>query len=157
MFGKVMSISDDLMWRYYELVTDVSLTEIADLKAAAQSGDRHPRDLKVELARRIVSDFYSQDDAEEANKEFDRMFREHQAPSDVPTVEKPAGSIRLVKLLAVEGLAPSVSEAQRLVTQGGVRVNGERVSDVKFELGLQTGDEALIQVGSRKFLRIVFK
>jgi tyrosyl-tRNA synthetase len=85
------------------------------------------------------------------------MFREHQAPSDVPTVEKPAGSIRLVKLLAVEGLAPSVSEAQRLVTQGGVRVNGERVSDVKFELGLQTGDEALIQVGSRKFLRIVFK
>jgi tyrosyl-tRNA synthetase len=157
MFGKVMSISDDLMWRYYELVTDVSLTEIADLKAAAQSGDRHPRDLKVELARHIVSDFYSQDDAEEANKEFDRMFREHQAPSDVPIVEKPAGSIRLVKLLAVEGLAPSVSEAQRLVTQGGVRVNGERVSDVKFELGLQTGDEALIQVGSRKFLRIVFK
>jgi tyrosyl-tRNA synthetase len=157
MFGKIMSISDDLMWRYYELLTDVSLGEIADLKAATQNGDRHPRDLKVELARRIVSDFYSQDDAEKANQEFDRMFREHQAPSDVPIVEKPAGSIRLVKLLAVEGLAPSVSEAQRLVTQGGVRVNGERVGDVKLELGLQTGDEALIQVGSRKFLRVVFK
>jgi tyrosyl-tRNA synthetase len=157
MFGKVMSISDDLMWRYYELVTDVSLSEVANLKAATQSGDRHPRDLKVDLARRIVSDFYSQDDAEKANQEFDRMFREHQAPSDVPTVEKPAGSIRLVKLLAVEGLAPSVSEAQRLVTQGGVRVNGERVGDVKLELGFQTGDEVLIQVGSRKFLRVVFK
>ena len=157
MFGKVMSISDDLMWRYYELVTDVSLIEIGDLKTATQNGDRHPRDLKVDLARRIVSDFYSQEDAEKANQEFDRMFREHQAPSDVPTVEKPAGSIRLVKLLAVEGLAPSVSEAQRLVTQGGVRVNGERVSDVKLEIGLRSGDEALIQVGSRKFLRVVFK
>ena len=157
MFGKIMSISDDLMWRYYELATDVSLAEIADFKAATQSGARHPRDLKVDLARRIVSDFHSQNDAEQANQEFDRMFREHQAPADVPIVERPAGAVRLVKLLALEGLAPSVSEAQRLVAQGGVRVNGERVSDVKLELGLQIGDEALIQVGNRKFLRVVFK
>ena len=156
-FGKIMSISDDLMWRYYELLTDLSVNEIGEMKAAAERGDRHPRDLKVELARRIVTDFHSQNDAEEANREFDRTFRDHQAPSDVPTIEKPAGAVRLVKLLASEGLAPSVSEAQRLVAQGGVRVNGERVSDVKLELGSQTGDEALIQVGNRKFLRVVFK
>ena len=156
-FGKIMSISDDLMWRYYELLTDLSVNEIGEMKAAAERGDRHPRDLKVELARRIVTDFHSQNDAEEANREFDRTFRDHQAPSDVPTIEKPAGAVRLVKLLASEGLAPSVSEAQRLVAQGGVRVNGERVSDVKLELGSQTGDEALIQVGNRKFLRVIFK
>ena len=156
-FGKVMSVSDDLMWRYYELLTDVTLSEIADMKAASERGERHPRDLKVQLARRIVADFYTEAEAEQASLEFDRTFREHQTPTDVPTIERAAGGIRLVKLLAGEGFAQSVSEAQRLVTQGGVRVNGERVSDVKFELGMQTGDEALIQVGSRKFLRVRFK
>src|SRR2546425_6627283 len=130
MFGKLMSISDELMWRYYELLTDLSLSEIAALTEAVARGAKHPRDLKAELARRIVADFHSVPQAVEASNEFDRMFREHQAPSDIPTIEKPAGGIRLVKLLAAEGLAPSVSEAQRLVAQGGVRLNGERVEDV---------------------------
>jgi len=156
MFGKVMSISDDLMWRYYELLTDLSPTEITSLKDAAAQGERHPRDLKADLARRIVTDFHSQGEADEASNEFDRTFREHQAPSDVPSIEKPTGAIKMVKLLAGEGLAPSVSEAQRLIAQGGVRLNGERVNDVKLELGANVG-EALIQVGSRKFLRVVFK
>ena len=74
-FGKIMSISDELMWRYYELLTDMPLSEIAELKAAAERAERHPRDLKVELARRIVADFHSQDEAEEARREFDRLFR----------------------------------------------------------------------------------
>jgi tyrosyl-tRNA synthetase len=156
-FGKVMSISDELMWRYYELLTDESLTEITALKAAVERGERHPRDLKAELAGRIVADFHSQAEAEEASCEFDQLFRDRQMPSDVQTIEKPAGAIKLVKLLAAEGLAPSVSEAQRLVAQGGVRVNDERVSDVKLEVGSQPGDETLIQVGSRKFLRVIFK
>lgn len=155
-FGKVMSVSDEMMWRYYELLTDVALSEIAELKAAAERGERHPRDLKVELARRIVADFHSQAEAEEASLEFDRLFRERQTPEDIPTIEKPAAAIKLVKLLASEGLAPSVAEAQRLIAQGGVRVNGDRVSDVRLEVGSQAGDEALIQVGSRKFLRVVF-
>jgi len=156
MFGKVMSISDDLMWRYYELLTDLAPAEITALKESSESGDRHPRDLKADLARRIVTDFHSQAEADEASNEFDRTFRERQAPSDVPSIEKPSGAIKLVKLLAGEGIAPSVSEAQRLIAQGGVRVNGERVNDVKLELGATSG-EALIQVGSRKFLRVVFK
>ncbi len=157
MFGKLMSISDELMWRYYELLTDLSLSEIAALTEAVARGAKHPRDLKAELARRIVADFHSQAEAEEANNEFDRMFREHQAPSDILTIEKAAGGIRLVKLLAAEGLVPSVSEAQRLVAQGGVRLNGERVENVKLEVGSTPGEEALIQVGSRKFLRVIFK
>jgi tyrosyl-tRNA synthetase len=157
MFGKVMSISDDLMWRYYELLTDLSPSEVAALTEAVSRGDRHPRDLKAELARRIIGDFHSAEEADEASREFDRMFREHQTPTDIQTIEKPAGPIRLVKLMVTNGLAPSVAHAQRLVAQGGVRVNGERVNDVKVELGSQSGDEALIQVGSRKFLRVIFK
>jgi tyrosyl-tRNA synthetase len=157
MFGKVMSISDELMWRYYELLTDLTASEINYLKSAAERGERNPRDIKVELARRIITDFHSQNEAEEANREFDRLFRERQTPSNIPASERDAGTIRLVKLLATEGLAPSVSEAQRLISQGGVRVNSERVTDVKFELGSHAGEEALIQVGGRKFLRVIFK
>jgi tyrosyl-tRNA synthetase len=157
MFGKVMSISDELMWRYYELLTDLTSNEINDLKGAAERGERNPRDIKVELARRIITDFHSQNEAEEANREFDRLFRQRQAPSNIPATERDAGTIRLVKLLATERLAPSVSEAQRLISQGGVRVNSERITDVKFELGSHAGEEVLIQVGSRKFLRVIFK
>src|SRR5215210_1546131 len=135
MFGKVMSISDDLMWRYYELLTDMTPREVEELREAAARGERHPRDLKAELGRHIVADFHSEAEAREASDEFDRMFREHQTPADVPVVEMPAGAIRLVKLLATNGLASSVSDAQRLVTQGSVRVNGERIGDVKHELG----------------------
>jgi tyrosyl-tRNA synthetase len=157
MFGKVMSISDDLMWRYYELVTDLTPDEITALKEAVSKGERHPRDLKAELARRVVTDFHSQPEAEEASSEFDRRHRDHQTPADVPAIEKPAGAIRLVKLVASAGLAASVSEAQRLVAQGGVRVNGDRVDDVKLELGSESGTEVLIQVGNRKFLRVTFR
>jgi tyrosyl-tRNA synthetase len=157
MFGKIMSISDELMWRYYELLTDLPTAEIETMKDAAAKGESHPRDLKADLARRIIADFHSQAEADEASREFDRTFRERQTPSDVPTVEKPAGAIRLVKLLAGEGLAASISEAQRLIAQGGVRLNGEKVSDAKLEVGSQAGEEALIQVGSRKFLRVLFR
>jgi tyrosyl-tRNA synthetase len=157
MFGKVMSISDDLMWRYYELLTDVSPSEVGELKEAASRGERHPRDLKAELGRRIVADFHSEAAAREASDEFDRMFRERETPADVPVVEIPAGATRLVKLLAAEGLAASVSDAQRLVSQGSVRVNGERIGEVKYEVGATAGEEALIQVGKRKFLRVLFK
>ncbi|HST24072.1 MAG TPA: tyrosine--tRNA ligase [Blastocatellia bacterium] len=156
MFGKVMSISDDLMWRYYELLTDLTPHEISEMKAAASRGERNPRDLKAELGRRIVADFHSETDAREASDEFDRMFRERQAPADIPVAELPAEVVRLVKLMAAQGLAPSVAESQRLITQGSVRVNDERISDVRHEIGAQAGQEALIQVGKRKFLRVRF-
>lgn len=157
MFGKIMSISDELMWRYYELLTDLPEGEIAAMRASAERGERNPRDLKAELARRIVADFHSVEEAERASREFDRVFRQRQAPSQIPTVERPAGAIRLVKLMAAEGLAESISEAQRLISQGGVRINGERVSDLKCEVGHNPGQEILIQVGSRRFLRVIFR
>jgi tyrosyl-tRNA synthetase len=156
MFGKVMSISDDLMWRYYELLTDLTPSEVAELKEASDKGERHPRDLKAELGRRIVADFHSQDDAQTASDEFDKMFRERQMPTDIALIERPVEAIKLVKFLTNEGLAPSVAEAQRLVKQGSVRLNNERVSDVKLEIGANAYEEILIQVGKLKFLRVVF-
>jgi tyrosyl-tRNA synthetase len=157
MFGKVMSVSDDLMWRYYELLTDLTPAEIAAMKEAAASGERNPRDLKAELGRRLVADFHSEAEAQAASDEFDRMFRERQAPAEIPEVERPAGAVRLVKLLAAHDLAASVSDAQRQVQQGSVRVNGERVGDVKCEVGQASGESLLIQVGKRKYLRVTFK
>lgn len=155
MFGKVMSISDDLMWRYYELLTDLAPEEVAALKAACGDGSRNPRDVKAELGRRIVTDFHSEAEAKSASDEFDRMFREREVPPDMPVVERKAEPIRLVKLIANEGLAGSVTEARRLVAQGSVRVNGERISDATFELG--GSGEVLVQVGKRRFARIRFR
>jgi tyrosyl-tRNA synthetase len=133
---------------------------VAALKAAAERGERHPRELKAELGRRIVSDFHSDAAAVEASNEFDRMFRERQTPTDIPainlTLPGPGGSIKLVKLLAEQGLVSSVSEAQRAIAQGSVRLNGERVSDVKCEIA-STAGEVLVQVGKRKFLRVTLK
>jgi tyrosyl-tRNA synthetase len=153
MFGKVMSISDELMWRYYELLTDLPASDIGDLRHS----DRNPRDLKADLGRRIIADFHGAAQAQEASDEFDRMFRERQLPSDITVIERGSGPVKLVKLMSQEALAPSVAEAQRLITQGSVRVDGERVSDVKSGLAGSSGSENLIQVGKRKFLKVRFK
>jgi len=152
MFGKMMSISDELMWRYYELLTDLPARDIADLRHS----DRNPRDLKADLGRRIIADFHGAAQAQEASDEFDRMFRERQLPSDITVIERGSGPVKLVKLMSQEALAPSVAEAQRLITQGSVRVDGERVSDVKSGLAGTSGSENLIQVGKRKFLKVRF-
>jgi tyrosyl-tRNA synthetase len=157
MFGKVMSVSDEMMWRYYELLTDLPPAEITALKEATARGERHPRDIKAELGRRLVADFHSEAEAQAASDEFDRMFRDHQAPEDIAEVVLPAGAIRLVKLLAAHNLAASVAEGQRLVTQGSVRINGERITDVKAEIGQQAGEALLIQVGKRKYLKVIFR
>jgi len=153
MFGKIMSISDELMWRYYVLLTDLSSQAIEDLRRS----DRNPRDLKAELARSIITDFHSEAEAVEAGQEFDRMFREHQLPSEIPAVERAVAPVKLARLLAGEGLAPSVSEAQRLIEQGSVRIDGERITDVKFELNPGPDQAVLLQVGKRKYLRISFQ
>ncbi|HWX40635.1 MAG TPA: tyrosine--tRNA ligase [Blastocatellia bacterium] len=153
MFGKIMSISDELMWRYYGLLTDLSSQTIEETKTS----DRNPRDAKADLARLIVKDFHSEQAAREAGEEFDRMFRERQLPSEIPTVQRPAVSVKLAKLLADEDLAPSVSEARRLIEQGSVRVDGERITDVKFDVEPRPSARVLLQVGKRKHLRIYFQ
>jgi len=158
MFGKVMSISDDLMWRYYTLVTDLTPAEVAQLKANVESGAKHPRDAKVELAKHIIADFHSQSAADEAEAEFNRRFREHQTPTDIETRSiATVGTIKLVDLLTQTGLATSKAEVRRLIQQGGVRLNNERIGDVAAEINTAATKEVLLQVGKLKFLKVAFE
>jgi tyrosyl-tRNA synthetase len=158
-YGKVMSISDELMWRYYELLTELTPGEIARLKSEIESGARHPRDVKSELAKKLVADFHSRAEADRAEAEFIRRFRERQTPTDVPTrVIKPAApTIKLVDLLTQVDLAPSKAEARRLIAQGAVKVNGERVTEATFEIDTTATKEIQLQVGKLKFLKIIFE
>ncbi|MGB9179845.1 MAG: tyrosine--tRNA ligase [Pyrinomonadaceae bacterium] len=154
MFGKIMSISDELMWRYYELLTDLRMEEINALRSQALSGERNPRDLKVELAKRIITDFHSAKDASDAEEEFNRIFRSKQAPDEVEERSLESGIWKLPRLLVEIGFAPSMAEARRLCEQGGVSVNGERHTQVNEEISLSAAQELLIQVGKRRFMRV---
>lgn len=158
-YGKAMSISDDLMWRYYELLTELTPTEVAQLKSAVEEGRRHPRDVKSELAKRIVADFHSQAAAVAAEAEFIRRFREHQAPSEIETrvIRTAPPQLKLIDLLVQTDLAPSKAEARRLIAQGGVKLNGERVAATAYEINTAAIKEAQLQVGKLKFLRVVFE
>lgn len=149
MFRKVMQISDELMYRYYELLTDVSLSEIGAMKAQIASGNLHPMEAKMKLGRVIVSDFHSAADAEQAQDQFTRVVRNKEIPSDIPLVELPDGvraanGIRVDKLIARIGLADSVSDATRKVKAGAVKVNEELVHEL---LLTNVPAELLIQVG----------
>ena len=152
MFGKVMSISDELMWRYYELCTDLSPVELSALRSSVESGARNPRDVKAELGKLIVSDFHSQTAAETAEEQFNQMFRNKQAPEDVEERTVAAGPWKLPRLLVELQLAPSMAEARRLIEQGGVYVDGERASQA--DLDLSAARAFLIQVGKRRFVRV---
>ncbi|HVF87110.1 MAG TPA: tyrosine--tRNA ligase [Pyrinomonadaceae bacterium] len=154
MFGKVMSISDELMWRYYELCTDTGVDEIKRLRVAAESRGGNPREVKVELAKRIIKDFHSAEDARAAEEEFNRVFKRKEAPDEVEERGVEAGRWKLPRLLVETGLAPSMAEARRLIEQGGVRVDGERHTQVDEEIGVTQDRAPLVQVGKRKFLRV---
>lgn len=157
MFGKVMSISDDLMWRYYELLTDLTFDQIAVLRSGAENGKKNPREIKAELAKLIITDFHSAAAANAAEEEFDRIFKRKEAPDAISTLEvqTDGGPWALPRLLVSTGLAPSVAEARRLIEQGGVRVNGERqTNDSGAVYDIRSGDELLLQVGKRRFLRV---
>jgi len=149
MFGKVMSISDELMWEYYELLTDFSVAEIEQMK----SGNENPRNLKVNLAKLIIKDFHSAEAATEAENEFNRRFVKKEIPDEIEEKVLAESNWKLPKLLAETGLAASVGEARRLIEQGGVKINGEKITNANADV--QIGDDSiLLQVGKRKFLRV---
>ena len=154
-FGKVMSISDDLMFRYYELLTDIPLAEIRKMKEDIAAGRRHPMDLKADLAVRIISGYHGAPEAEAAREEFNRVFRKKEIPEDVETKEISiaSGPVRLTRLLASLNLAASITEAQRLIESGAVHINDQRVTDSKFAIS-QPGNY-FIKVGKRRFLRLI--
>ena len=155
MFGKVMSISDTLMWNWYDLLSLRSNSEIAALKHECENG-RNPREAKVMLAKEIIERFHDRASAEAAEAEFNKRFQQGAVPSDIQTVTVQAvdGKIGIAKMIKEAGLAPSNSEANRNIDQGGVRIEGERVTDrgLTFAPGTYT-----VQVGKRKWARIVVK
>ena len=158
-FGKVMSISDDLMWRYYELLTDVSLQEIDRRRLAAKLGEGNPRDIKVDLAKHIISDFYSKEAADAAEAEFVRRFRNKETPDEVEERTLPSNHPRgwdLSHLLVTVGLAESKAEARRLIQQGGVSVDGEKQVIVHSTALWKPGMSVLLKVGKRRFVRVRF-
>jgi tyrosyl-tRNA synthetase len=152
MFGKVMSISDDLMWRYYELLTDLSESEISSLRSEIADG-KNPRDLKVALAKLIIKDFHLQADADAAEDDFIRRFVQKEIPDDIEVKRVGAGTYKLAELLVEAGLAASKGEARRLIEQGGVRINSEKASNPNADVVI--GDDTQVfQVGKRKFLKV---
>lgn len=153
MFGKVMSISDELMWDWYNLLSFRPLDEIAQLKADVANG-KNPRDVKILLAKEIIARFHSEADADAAEQEFINRFQKGAMPDEMPefTFE---GEIGLANLLKEAGLVASTSEAIRSVNQGGVKIDGEKVEDSK--LVIQASTTAVYQVGKRKFARVTVK
>ncbi len=150
MFGKIMSISDSLMWNYYELLSSKSLDDIEALKRAAEAGE-NPRNMKVALAQEIITRFHNAAAAEKALADFEARFRDGQIPEDMPEVTLPAGPLGIVAVLREAGLAPSGSEATRNIQQGGVKVDGQKVEDKALQLSAGT---YVVQVGKRKFARV---
>lgn len=155
MFGKLMSISDQQMWSYYELLTDLAPAEIGALRDRVERGETHPMDAKLSLAETVTAGFHSAVAAREAREEWRRIFSRRETPTDVRVVEIPRGPARrLSKLLVELNLAPSNAEAQRLMQQGGVEVDGARADDVKQDLDTTSPREFLLRAGKKNFLRI---
>jgi tyrosyl-tRNA synthetase len=153
MFGKIMSVSDDLMWRYYDLLSFRSLAQIANFREEVAQG-RNPRDIKVMLAQEIVARFHTQKSAEDALAEFEARFQKGVLPDDMPeiSVQSSDGSIGIAHLLKQADLVASTSEAMRMVGQGGVKLDGEKVSDKALQI--KAGAVVVAQVGKRKFGRV---
>lgn len=148
MFGKVMSITDELMWKYYDLLTDSTPVEIEAMK----SSQENPRNLKMNLAKLIIEDFHSTDAANAAEADFIARFVKKEIPDEIEETQISSGNHNLADLLVQTNLAPSKKEARRLIEQGGVKLNGEKVSNTNTEIEL--ADEILLQVGKRKFLKV---
>lgn len=160
-FGKIMSISDPLMIRYYELLSDMPLSELNRLKQGLEDGSVHPMEAKKALGRELVTRYHSATDAARAEENFVCRFRDNQIPEDMPEVrihaanEVGAETILLFKVLATASLVKSNGEGRRAIQQGGVKVNGERVSDEGQEIACK--GEYILQVGKRRFAKVVFE
>ena len=156
MFGKMMSIPDELMWSYYELVTDRTPLEIAELKKEVEEGKLHPMDAKMRLAEEVVGGFQGAEAGRKAAENFQRVFRERRAPEEAPVEKLPVGPPKKLTALLVElKLVASKSEAERLIKQRGVEIDGACVEDARMEIDLSKPREFLLRVGKKKFVRVV--
>lgn len=156
MFGKTMRLSDDLMLRYYELLTDMTPDELGQLKHDLKSGKKHPRDVKVNLAKFFVDRFHGAGNGAKAEAEFNEIFVNKGVPDEIPEVKVAAiAEIWICRLMADAQLAPSTSEAKRLIQGGAVELDGAKVSDPQLKLALKAGQSHVIKAGKRKFAKVV--
>ncbi len=152
MYGKIMSIPDNLIGQYFELATKVSLKEISKIKQALKQRKTNPKDLKARLAREIVTIYHSKKTAQEAEKEFKRIFKKKETPSIIPEIKIKRKSLNILDLLIKTKMASSKSEAKRLVEQGGVRINKRLIENWRNEIQIEK--EMIVQAGKRKFIKI---
>jgi len=155
-FGKVMSISDDLMFRYYELLSDLSLVEIGELKEKIASGQLHPKAAKVQLAKELVARFHTQIAAGEAERNFEQVFARHEIPDDIDEIQVTVAEpeVWVPKLLLDAGLVKSTSDGRRMIQQHAVSIDGEKVGDINAVVPTQ--GTLLIKVGKRRFCKVIF-
>ena len=153
-YGKVLSVSDELMFRYYDLLSDLTSEEIGRLKADMAAGVIHPKEVKKKLARELTSRFYDELIAQKAEDNFERVFKKHDLPEDIPelTMSVEGGEIWLPRLLADAGLVKGTGEARRMIKQNAVSLDGEKITDVEYTI--RTMAEVLVKVGKRKFCRV---
>ena len=174
MFGKLMSISDELMWSYYELVTDFAPAVIVRLKEEVRTGVLHPMDAKMQLAHNIIAGFHGEEAARKASDEFRRVFRERQAPDEMPEIRlrrredgslegaTPSAALQVIspfpkwpQLLKYLSQSESISEAARVIEQGGLKVNGSTITDPMAKLDSGVAASYEIRFGKKKFVRVV--
>ncbi len=157
MFGKIMSVSDPLMLRFFELLTDITPADLARLKEDLAQGRKHPRQVKEDLAVELVGRYHGRAAGDHAAEEFARIFRDHALPEEIEEVTLKLQEPKqwIARVLADAGLTPGTSEARRLITQGGVQVDGEKVTDVNLELA--AGATYLLKVGKRRFKRVILE
>ncbi len=153
-YGRTLSIPDNLIYTYYELTTDVSLDELSKIKSDLEDSSVNPRDLKRALARKLVEMYHSKEDAVKAEQEFDKIFIKKDAPDDMPefTFTELQNGIGIIDLILRVNFSPSKSEARRLIQQGGVSINGQKIEDFKHQI-ISDG-EFVLKVGKRKFAKI---
>ena len=153
-FGKIMSISDPLMFRYYELLTDEPLSQVEKWKKEAKEGRVNPRDLKSRLARSIAADFWGEREAEKAAEEFERVFKNKELPTEIEEIAvKPAKTL-LVDLLVDKNIFSSRGEAKRVIRQGGVYLDGQRIEDIQLNIDMKKQSESILKIGKKKFYRL---
>ncbi len=157
MYGKIMSISDDLIIRYFELLTDISHDKLDEIKNKLKQKNFNPMNLKKDLAHRIVTQYHDEEEAKKAEKEFTRVFSQGELPEDMPEInisneDLEDGEMWIVKLVAATGLVDSNSQARRMIKQGAVRINGEKYTEINNDI--EINDEMVIQIGKKRYARI---
>ncbi len=155
MFGKTMRISDDLMFRWYELLTDLKPSDVLSLKTEVQNKNKHPREVKVALAKFLVTRFHSASAAQNAEDEFNRIFVDKGLPDQIAEFKIEAQEITLVHLMTKAQLTETNSEASRLIAGGGVSIDQDKVSDPKLKLKLTSGQSFILKAGKKKFSKVV--